>query len=323
MKTNVENLLKDVLAHVEGKNANEIHFENLRDRKKKKAPVKAPELAPQVANCVDSGEGLVLTDVGPSVEDWSSIRKRREHKLKTNLEEWGSFDFYFFTQDVYRRRYGEEWNLRVGGCSVEINRIRDLLMDFAGFVSNLMMRDYILWFVEHHMDYYKKRSGFYFSHMKDQDKIARFVDSYDYRASFTAYMNHEKALDLASFRITAKEVEKSYTLGGTTLLCNYGIVISMNWLLLNKKMSAAEAVGFILNICRQLKMKDLLDVIVEATNSYSPYPSWLPFQKPEAILSKVDPKQKVEVRFTEITSKQFIFLRKKSVKEKQWEDSIE
>jgi len=316
MKTKVEDLLKNVLAHVEGKTVNEIHFENLRDRKKKKATAKVPELAPRVDECVDSGEGLILTDVGPKVEDWRDIRKRREYKLKTNLEEWGSFDFYFFTQDIYRRRYGEEWDLKVGGCSVEISRIRDLLMDFAGFVSNLMMRDYILWFVEHHMDYYKGYSGFYFAQMKEKEKIARFVDSYDYRASFTAYMDNEKALDSASFRITAKEVEKSYTLGGTTLLCNYGIVISMNWLLLNKKMAAAEAVGFILNICRQLKGKDLLDVVVEATNSYSPYPSWLPFQKPEAILSKVDHKQKVEVKFTEITSKQFIFLRKKSVREK-------
>ena len=139
-----KDLLREIKADIEGIDAKDICFKDLRkkekSRKKKEKIVESENKSDMIGN----QEGFSLTDAGTSFCEYKDIGKKRILKDKKTLEEWGAFDFFRFTHDLYLKKYKVNWDLNLGGGSLEINRIRDKFYDLFGFCCNLIMRDYII-----------------------------------------------------------------------------------------------------------------------------------------------------------------------------------
>ena len=312
-KKTTKDILKEVMASVYNKKVSDIQIESIDQYKKKKNIIKNKEIKKNNPAVVSNNEGLKIFASETSHVDWRDISKsRRTCKIKESLEEWGAFDFYYFVKNLYHEKYGEEFNLRIGGSSVEINKIRDKLSDFSGFISNLIMRDYIVYFFNNHMDFYKSKYGFYFSQMRRDEHISYFIDHYDYQSSFNAYTKNEKKSE-GSIKISASEISKSFRVSTSTMICAYGLIISMNWLLLNKKMDKEEALKIVDGACKLLKNKGQIKVVYNSTKIYSPYPLWFPFQNINLIDSVKGLFLNSDIKFDKDSNELFNFLRKESV----------
>jgi hypothetical protein len=305
-KNKAEDLLKHMVAQIDGQKEEDVILEGLSS--KKRGPQKKSAVVQSSSSVtLDSGEGLQITNVETTYEDWRNIKSKRHHAPKNHIEEWGASDFFYFAKKLYQDKYQEGWNLRVGGGSVEINKIRDKLAEMSGFSSNLMMRDYIVYFFKNNIDYYKKQNGFCFKQMRSDHNIAYFIDHYDYSRSFAAHMNQEKIKNIKPCSLNREDISKSYKVGDTTLLCNYGLVITLNWLVLNKKLNKEQAFRLVSEACQILKDKGLLSAVQKATEVYSPYPIWLPVNSLQEIISQVGHNLQIHAVFNNDQSEQFNF----------------
>ena len=108
--------------------------------------------------------------------------------------------------------------------------------------------------------------------------------------------------------MTKVEIQKSYDIGDNTLVGNYGVVIALNWLLKIKKINKKEAIKIIINACRYMYKRHMIDIIQSATEIYSPYPINMVFKSHQLIFDKIDKSIKLNVEFKK--SKKMIFLQK-------------
>ena len=137
--------------------------------------------------------------------------------------------------------------------------------------------------------------------------ILKFKESYDFRERFINYMIQKKQKN-KKYELTKNEIQKSYDIGDTTLVGNYGVVIALNWLLKIKKINKKEAIKIIINACRDMYKRHMIDIIQSATEIYSPYPVNLAFKSPQLVFDKIDKSIKLNVEFKK--NKKMIFLQK-------------
>jgi len=295
-------VLKGIKAKDEGVPIEKIEFRNL--RKKNKKTVESESFSDKITN--DEGFDVIQND--KDFIGYGEIRKKRRHiKPKNSLEDWGAFDFFEYAHKLYIDKYGMYWNLKAGGNSLEINKIRDNISDSFGFCSNLIMRDYIIYFFNNHIDFFKNNyKEFYFKQMNSENIIKSFLDKYNYKERFIEYIKNEKSKNKQD--ITLKEIKDSFLLGDTTLVSNYGIVISLNWLIQKHKMTKKKAALLVVNACKEMYQKGMISVIIKSTEFYSPYPSNIIFKNPQVVLNKIDKNIKIDVEFND--NDRILFLQK-------------
>lgn len=290
-----KDILRKIKADISGVSPDEITFSNFRDRKKNKKKVKKNIESESNSTIIENEEGFGITNVTVESCSFADIGKRRLKK-KNNLEEWGAFDFFLYTENKYTDKYSIQWGLNIGGGSLEINRIRNKFYDMFGFCCNLIMRDYIDFFFDNYMDVMvNSDSGFYFSQMRNDKIICEFYDGYNFSQSFLQYSESEKTEDKET--ISNKTIKEAYMVGDTSLVSNYGIVISLNWLIKVRDISPTDASRMVLAACRELASKGMIDVVKSATETYSPYPSSLLFKDPQVVMDKIDKSIKLSVEF--------------------------
>lgn len=300
-----KDILREVKADIMGVSPDEIVFSDFRDKKKKKKKLKKTIESESGETIIDNSEGFGLTNVEVEVCSYADIGKKRRLRQKNNLEEWGAFDFFLFAEKKYISKYGSRWNLNIGGSSLEINRIRDKFYDLFGFCCNLIMRDYIDFFFDNYIDVIIKSEGaFYFRQMRKEKIICEFYDGYNFSQSFLKYTEGEKTENKDS--ISNREIKEAYLIGDTSLVSNYGIVISLNWLIRVKKLSATDSTRMVLTACRELKDKGLIEVVKGATEIYSPYPSSIPFKNPQLVMDRIDKNIKLDVEFNDNNKFEFL-----------------
>ncbi len=300
-----KDILKEIQADILGVSSDSVTFSNFRDRKKKKEKVKKTIESKSSSDTVDNNEGFEITDVEVDFCSYDKIDGRKKIVERTNLEEWGAFDFFYYSEKKYIEKYGLKMDLNVGGSSVEINRIRDKFYDLFGFCCNLIMRDYIDFFFDNYMDSMITSDGaFYFNQMRREKIICEFYDGYNFSQSFLQYSEDGKTEDKNS--ISNKAVKEAYMISDTSLVSNYGIVISLNWLIKVKKIPSTDATRMILTACRELASRGMVDIIKSATETYSPYPSSLLFKNPQLVMDRIDKNIKLNVEFNNSNKYEFL-----------------
>jgi len=288
-----KDILRDIRSEIDGVNPKDIQFNDLR---KKKIKIEKNSESESESVIIGNNEGFSLTNTGIVCCDYRNIGKKGKFRKKNSLDEWGPFDFFRFANKLYFKKYKEEWNLKIGGSSLEINRIKDQLIDVFGYCCNLMLYDYIIYFFDHHLDDYKNREGFYFSQMRKEWIMSDFKDSYNFRERFVHYMTQKKQKNV-KYELTNEEIQKSYDTSDENLVGNYGVVIALNWLLKIKKKSKKEAIKIVIDACLSMYKKNMIDIVESATELYSPYPSDLAFKSPQLIFNKIDNDIEIEVDF--------------------------
>ncbi len=300
-----KDILKEIKADMSGVSSDKVTFSNFRDRKKKKKKVKKTVESESSSDIVDNDEGFGITDVFVETCGYGDIGQKRKLRVKNNLEEWGAFDFFLYAQKKYTDKYGQQWDLNIGGGSLEINRIRDKFHDLFGFCCNLIMRDYIDFFFNNYMDTaIRENESFYFKQMRNDKIMCEFYDGYNFSQSFLKYTELEKT-DNKSL-ISNKEVRESYLIGDTSLVSNYGIVISLNWLIKVKGISPTESTRMVLVACRELAAKGMTDIIKSSTETYSPYPSSIQFKNPQLVMDRIDKDVNLSVEFNDDSVYKFL-----------------
>lgn len=300
-----KDILKEVRGEILGISPDKIVFTDFRKKKKKKKNVKKSVESESLDNTIDNQEGFNITNLEVEVCSYDKIGKKRRLKHKDNLEEWGAFDFFLFAHKKYINKYGNNWDLNIGGSSLEINRIRDKFYDLFGFCCNLIMRDYINFFFNNYMDYIiRTEEVFYFSQMSREKIMCEFYDGYDFPQSFAEYTKNEKSS--SKIIVTNKEIRTAFLIGDTSLISNYGIVISLNWLIVVKKMSSLESIKIVIEACRDMSNKGMIDVVKNATELYSPYPFNIPFKSPQLVMNKIDKNIKLNVEFKDNDKLRFL-----------------
>ena len=300
-----KDILREMKASTSGVSPKDVTFSNFRDKKRKNKKIKKVVESENNGDIIENDEGFSLTNVEVETVSYADIGKKRRLKKKNSLEEWGAFDFFLFAQKKYSQRYSRDWGLNIGGSSLEINKIRDKFYDLFGFCCNLIMRDYINFFFNNYIDNMIQFSGqFYFSQMKQDKIMCEFCNSYNFSQSFLQYSEGEKIENNDS--ISSKEIKEAYNIGDTSLVGNYGIVISLNWLVKVKKMKIDDAARLVLDACREMASKDMMGVVISSTESYSPYPSYLSFKNPQAVVNRIDKNIKLNVEFNDESKYKFL-----------------
>ncbi len=300
-----KDILRDMKADMDGVDPKDIQFKDLRKKNCKKKKIEKNDESESENDIISNDEGFTLIGAGTTYCDYRDIGKKNQLKKKNSLDEWGPFDFFRFAHKLYLKKYKVEWNLNIGGSSLEINRIKDQLIDVFGYCCNLIMYDYIIYFFEHHIDDFKSRGGFYFSQMRKEWVVSGFKDSYNFRERFVHYMTQKKQ-ENKKYKLTNDEIQKSYDTGDENLVGNYGVVIALNWLLKIKKKSKKEAIKIVINACLEMYKKSMIDIVVSATEVYSPYPSNFAFTSPQLIFEKIDTDIEVDVNFNKNNKMEFL-----------------
>jgi len=300
-----KNVLRDIKAQLEGVDPTEVEFQDFRKKRKKRKKVKKSNESESEYAIIDNNEGFALSNIETQYCDYKDLGKKGRVKEKNSLEEWGPFDFFRFAHKLYFKKYKTKWSLNIGGSSLEINRIKDRFVDIFGFCCNLMVYDYIVYFFDNYIDYFKNKDGFYFVQMRKDYIINSFSESYNFRERFISYMTHKKNKN-KKYKLTKEEIQKSYDMGDMTLVGNYGVVVSLNWLLKVKRKDKKEAIKIIVDACKDMYKKDMIDVVKSATEIYSPYPFDLAFKSPQLIFNKIDENIKLNVEFNDNRKMKFL-----------------
>ncbi len=220
----------------------------------------------------------VLDMYQPDEIEWGVYRKKKRTKPKEVIDEWTKVDFVLFARSLYLQKFKRKWDLRIPAACIEIGRIRDELTDIFGIATNLLIRDYIFFFFQNHIDYcVRKEKDFYFSQMRKKSIIEHFYDQYDYKKSFEDKIT--KGQDKKESLLNSKAIKNSCSVSMKNLVFNYGIVIAINWLIMNKKVDSIAAVERVYNSCVGLRKKKLFKVVKKSTEEWSPYPTWFVFKK--------------------------------------------
>ena len=298
-KKDPKDLLREIKADIKGVPPEDIHFKDLRQKTTKKNKNEKRVENKNDSDIITNDEGFSVSGIGTNFCDYRDIGSKRKLTRKNSLDEWGAFDFFQFAHKLYFEKYKKNWNLNMGGSSLEINRIRDKFYDNFGFCCNLIMKDYIIYFFDNRIDdCIEKFGGFYFNLMRKDWVIEDFVKNYNFRDRFASYISGKKNRNIKN-ELTKESINKAFLIGDTTLVGNYGVVIALNWLLIVKKMPKKEAVELVVNACKDMEERGLGEVVKRSTEAYSPYSSNMLFTSPQLIFNKFNKNAQLKVVFSE------------------------
>lgn len=304
--SNTDKIMKDIF---------NCEFEDVRDEKRKKSRKKKKTVDTEDKSVIitSNDEGVEIVSDGPKFVEWKR-RKRRNWTFDPNkpITEWKAWDLFEFAHQLYVKKYNKEWNLRRQGNSLVILQIFEKLESKFGSNNYLLMRDYVIYFFEKHIDNFVKRKAnndSFFDHMNRKDVIKSFCVSYDYRKNFMRYDEIKK--EKIKKTVSNSDLESAYLLSVGTLVSDYGIILAINWLVVKKKFKKKDAAKMVFDTCQSMYNKDVFSMIVESTEKYSPYPDWLIFKKCSIITDRISKNIEINVKFLKSEKKRLDFLKER------------
>jgi len=244
------------------------------------------------------------------IVDYDEIKithARRSRRPDNQIETWTGYDFAHFLREKYIDKQGEDWNLNLFPACTESLRAKDALSNVFGFCDNFMFKDYIDFFFRNYFDaLIKKNKGqFYISYLM-QDRILRyFAKSYDYAARVKEVYSTQMPVDAKEQDLSNATIERSFLLSDYVFMSNCGVIVAINWLILQKKFDEVKALAYVRKACIRLKKMQKLDEVIKTTEKLSPYPDWMFFQDAK----KIDEDLIVSIEFRKTKNSVFEFLR--------------
>jgi len=286
---NIDNMMKDIFAKVEGKKTSQIKIENItkktRKKKSKNNVLKTNE------------EGVVLTGSNlPDFIEYNKIKGGRNYERKEHTEDWNNRDFVYYILDIYQNKFKKSLEINIPPACQEVARVHDALIDSLGFCDNYVLKDYFTFFINIRIaQLIRIKRRFYLSMFREIHSLSRFCNNYNYKNRIKETLKKEEK---KSKIITLKnEIEKEYLLSEENLVYNYGIIIAINWLILCKGQDKRDVIKRVHDICIKAVKKENFDIIKNATQQYSPYPLWFVFQRLDLLLTKIDKNIEINIHF--------------------------
>lgn len=219
---------------------------------------------------------------------YDKINSSNFYIIKENILDWSNKDFALYISKKFTEKYSEYWDVRIMGVTTYIGRIKESLFNLIGFCDNVTLKNYIDFFFYNYIDQVKTEAGgkFFVSSLKKSYIIESFLENYKYSPSLPT-----KPIIIDKEGIKENDLEKSYIIGNESMVLKYGIVLPINYLIIKKAYIKEKAIDVINSAVRNIKNVSGLEVIINRTVDFSPYPKEFPFHdfnKVVFILGKSD-----------------------------------
>ena len=231
--------------------------------------------------------------------NFSQIRKSRT--VKEDLNTWLPLDFVHFVKSLLSEIPNAEWRLKVGSSCYSILQIKDCLVDAIGFCDNQVLKDYITFFFDKHVErFVKKYKNFFFKQMLYSNIISEFANNYKYKPDKSVASGESVSID---------DMDNAFALGDEVLVKTYGLVLSVNWLMKKMSYSFSDATKLIYLSSKKVYDAGKFSLIKEVTEKFNPYPTWLCFFHADQLAKKIDNELNVLIQVSKDADSRFTFLR--------------
>ena len=225
-----------------------ILVDNLNESKKKKQTVKNKQVN--------------------TFKNWPKTRNTSQHKSR-DLSEWSQRDFSFYMEKEYVNSVGEVWDYNLLGVTTYLSRVKAQLRDFYGFCDNILLKAYIDYFYEEWLVFCKNRNiKFWLHFMLDKKPISAFCSYYTYKDDKIEEQSPDKIEDSHNSALE-KDLGDLYSLSLEAVIFNYGLVVSINYLLRNNLLSEKEIYDKISKIIRSSTQNGSMVKIKEKTKKHN------------------------------------------------------
>jgi hypothetical protein len=316
-----DSLIRKAVARAKNKDVDEVSFLDITKKKSrgKKKQKNNPESFDE-KDIFSKDESIQLTGQnGTHYVTYDGISKGRKifKGPSDKLLDWTDTSFYMYTQSLYQKKFQEkqEWTLNRGGSIIEIQKIRDELSALFGGQSNIVLKDYVDYCFK---NYVKKlmraneNGKFFFGQLRLRHVLEAFYNHYG--PILKRQREKDFVVDMFRSTLSAEAIERSYLLNTEGFVCDFGIVIALNWLVENKKINRGTAGKEIYDACYRIERAGFFNVVKESTEKWSPYPDWfiMDCNKLDLFIKKINPMLDINVGFegSSKVSKKFKFIRR-------------
>jgi len=204
-------------------------------------------------------------------------------KKKDNVFDWNNRDFAIHLSDCYNKKYKKFLEVSILGLVAHMNRLKQALADYNGFCDNVVLKDYIEYYFMHWSDNHIQKYGSWsFNAMLYDQIIKSFLKDYIYKINLNRY---RKMFSGNTKTIDMQEIQDDYKNGLILLLQKYGIIITINYVIMCEQENTVEVLkkvtAILFNIAKNDEEK--YNKIMEVTKQHNPYPDWFVFKKYKAI----------------------------------------
>jgi len=236
--------------------------------------------------------------------------KRRNRRVDEEIDQWTGYDFTHFIREKCLE--SSKWNLNWLSASQEAARVKDALVDVYGFCDNFMFKDYIDFFFDNYCQSLLDRKGgeFYVGYLRRGSVLQHFAKSYNYAARIKEVYTNNEIEDFGKVDVSNVAINRAFLLSDKILVQKYGVILSVNWLILNKNIALDNAANSILKACKTLYKVKQWQPVIRITEQLSPYPLWFPFQSVDKFVSRIDKNFPIDVTFKLIRNTKYKFLRR-------------
>jgi len=266
-----------------------------RSRRSRKVPTSS-----SIPYVKDNGVQIEQNPLSRIVDPRDIAKQFGKHRaIRENLFEWNSKDFTMYMRDLFMEKTHRGWGLSEPGVTKYIMRIRDQLEEFFGMCDNLVLRDYIRFFFTYYFDVHVQKERLFTPYvLLDYNLMTEFVKGYDYLRSLQSDQSKPIPPKQSAQIVTRKTLEAAMSLSLGRLICDYGIVVAINWLIIGKSYTVSTAVDAVYKHVRTLCSKGLCKMIIESTRNRAPYPDNWPFKNQAEYLQQVDRSLVVDIVFS-------------------------
>lgn len=308
MVSEPDKLILESIAKAKGISIDEVR-KDLKKNKKAKPRKRKKKATEPTLELITSGEAR-------SVEFSQVKGSLKRSEARENVFKWSIKDVALYIRAKYENKYDEGWNHRTIGACTELMRIHDRILDLYGHCDFLVMRDYVDYVFENHIDMMKDRAEgvFYLRNFRDDVYISEFSEVYDYKNSFErttcGKVESIKKYEVEDFSTSSNNIEEVFFLSEDSFVKTYGIVVCIFWLIKCQGYTNKEAATKVLNICKRLHKKGEFKFIKERTEFLSPYHESINFPRMEQFLKSIDGRYKIDIEYKEndIIKSKFKFL---------------
>jgi len=283
-----EHLIRQALIPTIKKDGSTVQF-----TKKHKKSVSAAQIEREHNN---SGVEITGEDSANKVK-WGDLNQKKRQSLKPlseNISEWSLNGFFRYIMRRYVKQFGQGKHLTIGNVLV-LQRLKDDLIKQFGFCDNVLMKNYIDFFWTNYADrVYLMKGELYFNEFRRKAIITQFSSVHDHakaisKMTTTTITEHPKKSSLSVF--SKHNMDQTYLLGVPSLLMEYGLMLSVNFLMVQKKMDQEKSVILVNKAMDMMKNEQHRTRVVSRTVKYWPLPSNFYFQDIESFLHIVSEKE--------------------------------
>ncbi|NJO65374.1 MAG: hypothetical protein HC836_46960 [Richelia sp. RM2_1_2] len=266
-----------------------MNHEDLLNQALKGVSVKSDSTSTKVRKKSTHKKLEIINDDADAVDtvDFQEINIKKHYSASMNVEEWKNKDFALYLVEKIEEKYGQSMDFNVPGIIIQINTLKDKILKTKniGQISNTLLKTYIDFYFSRFADRgIVLKQGFIFNSLWNKGFLNTF-SSYLNKNGLLVKVEESSTITSEEERII-KEIESIYNLGLKDFVEEYGVILSINWILIVKRMPLVEA-G--VAITKAVKEADC-NKVKEQTQMQSPYPNFFEVKDYEKIfvnLSKI------------------------------------